>query len=361
MVVVGAAAGLCAQGAAAATLTADYQFQNNLSSSVPGASDMLLLGSGTYVTETVGCGSRRVLTFPKGSGVEALNPNSDDISGNYSFAVDFRLSDPSGARRIFDPSGSPATFSSDDGVYSLNNRVGIRDFGQTYFGSLPDLEPDAYAEVAFGWSDEKGVTDTAYLNGTPVLSYLAADSANFYARYLRFFRDNDSGGATDEESAGAVTRVRIYEGIITPAEAAAAFQGSGLAGACNPSKRARVAVNGKVRVRNGAHGHLVVLTGIDATCPAGGRSCRGSASVSPAGGSGRLAVSSRAPKKLGKGKLKVKAGKSKNVKVKLSGKGSDALREAGKLRAKIKVRLAVKGGLAAVATRTAKLKAPKHT
>jgi hypothetical protein len=361
-----AAAGLCGQVASAATLTADYQFDDSFSSSVPGAGDIQTVGTGDkFVTETVGCTPQRVLSFPQHSGLQLANPNlapPNSDNGNYSIVVLFRFSDLPGYRRIFDPSGfNSTTFTLDNGLYERNGALAIWDggqFGNPFIGSPGVFEPDTYVEVAFTWDNMKGNKEPGYVDGLEALSsYAPGDSGSFYASGMRFFKDNDPPGVSNEDSAGAVARIRIYYGILSPQEVADVYAADKLTGACDPSKRARATINRKVKVKNGRNGRLVVLTGIDAACPAGGV-CSGSAAVTRGGGSGRLAAVSKLPKKLGKAKLSVAAGKSKAVKVKLTRKASDALRAKGKLKVKISVSVSPPGGPAAVASRTAKLKPP---
>jgi hypothetical protein len=360
---------LWVQGASAAQLAADFQFQDTFTSSVNNPnngspSEIGTVGTGDkFVTETVGCTPQRVLSFPKGSGVQLYNPNEGVQA---SFVVDFRLSDLSGYRRIYAPgSGSPPAFTTDNGLYERDGNLTAYDSTTPPFSfssPSPDFAPNAYAEVALSPPVDRNSPPWAfYVNGVQRLAYIPTPTNMdpvWWGRYLRFFKDNDSGGSTIENSAGAVARIRIYGDPLTAQDVAATYDAGPLAGACNPLKRASAAVNGKVKVKGGRHGRLTVITGIDAACPAGGGVCSGSAAVTRGGGSGRLAAVSKLPKKLGKTKLSVAAGKSKAVKVKLSRKGSDALRAKHKLKVKISVSLAPPGGDSAVASRTAKLKAP---
>jgi CSLREA domain-containing protein len=123
--------------------------------------------------------------------------------------------------------------------------------------------------------------------------------------------------------------------------------------------KAKLKIKRKVKVKKGPHGRFLVLTGIDASCPTAAVKCTGSASVKLAGGSKRLAVASKRPKKLGKTKLSVDAGKTKAVKVTLTKKASKALRSAGKLKVKISAKLSTLGGKPTVVSRKAKLKPPR--
>jgi hypothetical protein len=126
------------------------------------------------------------------------------------------------------------------------------------------------------------------------------------------------------------------------------------------AKRASMKVRGRVKVKSAGDGRFTVLTGIDASCPpAAGGNCTGLATVKRASGASRLASHSLAPKKLGAKKLSVAVGRTVRVKVKLTGKASEALREEGVIRAKVAVRLSSPAdALAATSSRSTKLKAP---
>ena len=110
--------------AGAATLYADYQFQDTLASSAPGAPDLQNVGPGnTFVTETVGCTPSRVLQFPKGTGVE-MDPPTGDFTYDYTVLMLFRLADVDGYRRIY--GGEPM---SDNGLYVHDGRLAFYDAG----------------------------------------------------------------------------------------------------------------------------------------------------------------------------------------------------------------------------------------
>jgi hypothetical protein len=360
-------AAILAQSAGAATLVGDYQFQDVYSSSVAGLPEIGNVGNGNkFVTETVGCSPTRVLSFPKDSGLQLQTAQAGGASSNfYSVVVLFRLAETSGYRRIIAPSNPDSSFSTENGLYQRDGRLAIYDstkLGNPFLGPTVVFANDVYVEVAFSYAatGTPGDETAGYVNRVLQASYSNyPSSGGLNATWMRFFKDNDSSGATDEESAGAVARIRIYSGDLTAGEVATIHDASPIAGACDPSKRASAAVNGKVKVKRGRHGRFVVLTGIDAGCPDIGQTCTGTAAVDKAGASKRLAVASRTPKHLGKKALSVAAGKTQTVKVKLTKKASDALRAKGKLKAKISVRLETPGGTPAVASRTAKLKPPK--
>jgi hypothetical protein len=352
--------------AGAASIQADYRFQGAYVSSHPGAPDIGPVGSGNqFVTETVGCAPTRVFSFLKGSGLQT-ETGGGVFPDNYSVVALFRFAETSGFRRIQVPGGNPTPFfGSDSGIYDFNGRLSVYDKGlnpPNNPGAALAFANDTYAEVAFTYShDSPGLPNqtAGYVNGVPQWAGLA-NTTEGNAVAMRFFADNDPPDATGQDSAGAVSRIRIYNGILTPAEVAAIHASGPIAAACDPTKRATAAVNRKVKVKGGARGRLTVLTGIDVGCPAlSSGACKGRALIEKGGAAKRLATASKLPKRLGKKRLTVAAGQTKGVKVKLTRKASDALRAKGKLKVKISVKLAAPGTTAAVASRTAKLKPPK--
>jgi hypothetical protein len=341
--------------APAASLVADYQFQGNFSSSGGGAGPISPVGGASFVNETVGCKQGKVLSFTKGSGLQLSTPSF--AGGGYSVVMLFRLTDLSGYRRIFGAGGAGATFTNDNGLYARDSKMAVYDnsnLNNPFQSPTPLFQPNAYGEVVLTVPDNKSSVVTAYFNGNQVAKD-GADTAEFNAQGMRFFKDNDGANGT-EDSAGAVSRIRIFSGELTPQEVSSTFNSAPIAGGCNPATLAKAAVNGKVKVKK-AGKRYVVLTGIDVTCPDGASDCAGSAKVTKGAKAGRASVS-RVPKKLGKAKLSVAAGKTKAVKVKLSKKASKALASKGKLKATISVSLSAGNGNPAVASRTAKLKAP---
>jgi Concanavalin A-like lectin/glucanases superfamily len=348
------AVAIYAPSASAATLVADYQFQGDFSSSAGSGADLSPLGNANqFPTETVGCNQSKVLTFPKGSGLQVAKPGGPTADSDYSLVMLFRLSDLSGYRAIFHPDSQSGGFNSDNGLYERNGQLALYD-GGPFLSPTAVIKPNTYAEVALTFDDSKSVPTRVFFNGSLAVEH-EADSTAFYANVLRFFKDND-GSNGDEDSAGAVARIRVFSGALLPAEVASIFDNSPIAGGCNPALLAKAAVNGKVKVKK-AGKRYVVLTGIDASCPDGGPDCTGSAKITKGAKAGRASVS-KVPKKLGKSKLSVAAGKTQAVKIKLTKKASKALRNKGKLKATISVSLSADGGNPAIASRTAKLKAP---
>ena len=260
------ATGVLAQGSAgAATLGADYQLQDTYSSSVAPGVPLSNVGPGNnFVTETVGCTPTRVLSFPKGSGLQVQSGNLVANTNWYSIVVLFRLSDLSDYRRILTPSGASGdtTFDTDNGLYGFGGRLAIFDStvpGYPFLSPTAVLANDTYVEVAFTYRSTSGGPENfaaGYVNGTQQAIYPTPSHNAHFAYLMRFFKDNDSGGALNEDSGGAVARIRIYNGDLTFAEVAEIHTTSPITGACDPAKRATAAVNGKVKVKNGRNGRL---------------------------------------------------------------------------------------------------------
>ena len=210
-----AAALLFASSASAATLAGDYQFQGTRASSGPGpaVSD---IGTNTFQTDTVMGSSRQVLAFPQHSGVQ-MTPSVGNGSVPYSVVATFRLDNvsstlPTSYRRILDPSSTTA----DAGFYM---HQGMADY---YPNAIPevtsptvDFANSVYATVAI--TSLPPTASLIYVNGNQVVT--APETLPVVADTLRFFKDDAS--VSDEESAGAVSCIRVYSGALTNAEVAA--------------------------------------------------------------------------------------------------------------------------------------------
>src|SRR5438132_1560664 len=107
--------------ARAATLKADYGFNDTRGSSVGGAPAMTDVGPdpqttpNVFATETVGGSSRRVLTFPLSNGLRASTAGVIPTT-TYTIVVLFRFADTSGYRKIVDFNNG----TSDNGLYDIN-------------------------------------------------------------------------------------------------------------------------------------------------------------------------------------------------------------------------------------------------
>ncbi len=211
-----------ASAARAASLTADYRFAGNYASSVAGAPALAPLGPGVdaFAAETVAGTRQQVLRFPEGNGV-SLTPTTGVIpSDSYTIAVLARLSTTSGYRRYVDVKNGTA----DTGLYE---RDGALDFYSYGSGTLAPIRPDVYALVVLTRSPAGQLV--GYVDGVQQFAFddaAAGDGVISPDAVLRFFRDNETG-ANSEHSAGAVARLRLWNGPLSPVEVAALGRGGG--------------------------------------------------------------------------------------------------------------------------------------
>ena len=206
---------LCAAGgASAATLKADYRFHGNLASSVAGSPPAINLGDqNAFATENAGGAPRTVLTFPKDAGL-AFAP-SGVPADTYTIAVLFRLADltTSGGtsyRRILDFTAGDLEL----GVYYYTGLL-------NYYGPCCEVmgsdsaSPNRYEQVVF--TRTAGNQFAGFLNGVFQWNVGGAevDEETLMPNGFRLFKDD--GG---EEAAGAVARVRIWDGALSASEVA---------------------------------------------------------------------------------------------------------------------------------------------
>jgi hypothetical protein len=209
-------AALLASSASAATLVGDYQFQGTRASSGPGPALTDIAAGNAFQTDNVMGSSRQVLAFPQHSGVQ-MTPSVGNGSVPYSVVTTFRLDNvsntvPTSYRRILDPSNTTA----DAGFYTYQ---GMAD----YYGDTIDevtspsvvFADNVYATVAI--TSLPPTASLIYVNGNQVVT--APETLPVVADTLRFFKDD--GSPSDEESAGAVSCIRVYGGTLTAAEVAA--------------------------------------------------------------------------------------------------------------------------------------------
>jgi hypothetical protein len=209
-----AAALLLASSASGATLAGDYQFQGTRASSGPGpAVSDVGTGINMFQTDTVMGASRQVLAFPLHNGVK-MTPSVGSGSVPYSIVATFRLDNigitGDAYRRILDPSNG----TEDTGFYVLQGKA-------DYFADSIDdvISPsvvfgaNVYATVAVTSSPPS--PSKIYVNGIEVVN--ANETLPVVANTLRFFKDDSNV----EESAGAVSCIRVFNGVLSAGEVGA--------------------------------------------------------------------------------------------------------------------------------------------
>jgi uncharacterized repeat protein (TIGR01451 family) len=202
------------------TETADYRFQDTLASSVgtpPALTD--LFGDTTFISDAVSGDFQRVLSFPQGGGL-SLSPTSGVMpSAAYTISVAMRFDSTGGFRRIVDFKNA----TSDTGLYFLNGRL---NFFNIITAPAVTLQPFTWAHVVLTRDSAKNVV--GYVNGVQQFSFVdASDLAVISANTLRFFRDDNV--VSGEHSAGAVARIRLFDGALDASAVAALGSITGMA------------------------------------------------------------------------------------------------------------------------------------
>jgi hypothetical protein len=206
-------AAVVAQGAAAATLKADYRLQDTRTSSVAGAPALTDLGAGNaFASESVGACPTRVLTFPKGGGLSV--PTAGLIGPiDYSVVMTVRLADISDYRRLLDFKGG----TSDNGLYAHDGKLDFYDnsLSPADHEGAAVLANNRYAEIALT-QENFPILDQVpigYVDGAQQFTVHSLGADLTSSGVLRFFKDD-----TTEDSAGGVSRIRLYDGVLSPAE-----------------------------------------------------------------------------------------------------------------------------------------------
>ena len=155
--------------------------------------------------------TRPVLTFDRGSGLE-LTPASVAIGSEYTIELVFRFDRLDGFAKIVDFSNA----TEDRGLYSFDGRM---EFWPITAGLGAAVEADSYAHVVLTRDANHEVV--GYVNGAWQLSFhdtgdLAVIDAN---DTLRLFSDDTV--TPNEDSGGAVSRIRLYDGPLSASDVAA--------------------------------------------------------------------------------------------------------------------------------------------
>ncbi len=213
-----AAAGSAAQ---AATLVADYGFNNSFSSSVSGAPDLVAtdpLGLSGFTTATVNGHTRTVYGFQGQSspvtdqaGLTFDNSGGLLASDNYSVNMVFSLADRTGAwRRLVDVQNRQ----SDNGFYvDPENTIDV----YPVTGSPGIFATDTFTDVALTVASDGTVK--GYLNGThEFTTNTSVMNINNPDNVMNFFLDNVVAGGQGEWSSGQVAEIALYNGVLSDSE-----------------------------------------------------------------------------------------------------------------------------------------------
>jgi len=184
------------------SLKADYQFNGDLNSSVPGAPPATnLTGSGgpnSFAQDAVDGYTRTTLRFPFNSGVSV---STAGVIPNNSFTIVFlfKLDAVTGFRRIIDFKNG----TSDDGGYIQDGRIEDEPITNA------QIEPSTYIQVAVVRDASGNVR--VYRDGFLKFTLNPNDDGSLISpdNILRFFQDDLVSCC--EASAGNVARIRLYD------------------------------------------------------------------------------------------------------------------------------------------------------
>ncbi|MGB5012725.1 MAG: LamG-like jellyroll fold domain-containing protein, partial [Pyrinomonadaceae bacterium] len=179
---------------------ADYQFNDDLTSTIPGALALSYIGTGqTFATETVNGVPERVMTYTGGNAVE-LRPTSGVIPSNqYEITIVTRLNQNYNYNRILDFKDG----TTDSGLYVTSGQLIFLPGGN----GGPVIPPGVYVEIKLTRT-AAGIVK-GYVNGVEQFSF--NDTGNnaviSATNALRFFKDD--GG---EHYGGAIARIQLSAG-----------------------------------------------------------------------------------------------------------------------------------------------------
>ena len=230
----GGGTGASAAVASTAVLKANYQLDGIRASAIPGAPDLVDLGSGNrFASETVDGVTRKVLAFPRGGGMSLRTTGLVDPT-SHSIVMVVRLAEISGFRRLLDVSGGDA----DSGLYDYDGQVVVYPDRATL--GEPIFTAGAYHQVTL--TSEATPTGSqrsvVYVDGRRVAS--TVEPLDFGSAPLRFFRDNERGPGLAEESAGALACMLVYDGALTAGEVAQQADDAGLCPSPRPPPAPRL-------------------------------------------------------------------------------------------------------------------------
>ncbi len=196
-------------------LKADYRFQGTLASSTSGAPALVNVGPGVnaFATEDVDGTNRTVLEFPQGNGVQLSNASSLIPRDHYTIRLRVRFATTSGYQRLINY--GQAAPNQDHGVYIVGGGFAVYPVDM---GPSDVIAANEWVDLVLTRSRAGRLC--GYLDGVQQFNLATmspSDARLTTENVLRFFRDN----ADREESAGAVSRIRLYAAPLTPTQVAA--------------------------------------------------------------------------------------------------------------------------------------------
>ena len=188
------------------TQLADYQFNGTLSSDVGTISDLEYLGGTPVFT-----GGK--LEIPAGSGLRLIADEPGEVSKErYTIVMDIILEEQSGVQKLLDFS----SLLTQAGLYSDN---GFPVFDpDTPNEGLPVIPNGERVQILMT-RDSASDRATTYVNGLLRHSFIdSAGRAEINADSEIYFLLDDLTGIADENPAGSIHRLRIWDGALVPSQ-----------------------------------------------------------------------------------------------------------------------------------------------
>lgn len=202
--------GLVSRAAFGQSLVADYTFNDSLASKVGLAAPLEPIGSPVFQSESVDGVEQRVLAFAAGEGCRLLNA-SQTVGDAHTIVVLFRFASNESWRRVIDYRNRKT----DWGLYSY---YGNLNYFNVRTGTGGAIQPDRYVQISLTRNDQGTVR--GYVNGIPEIDFFDSTSNATLDTddILGFFQDDTV--VANEHSAGAVSRIRIWDGALSAVEIA---------------------------------------------------------------------------------------------------------------------------------------------
>ncbi|PHS18389.1 MAG: hypothetical protein COA78_02645 [Blastopirellula sp.] len=201
-----------------AGIVADYEFNNDFTSSVAGAPDLTLFGlAGSFSSTTIGGNSQNIYTFGASTGLDFDNTSShlgQHFGSTYTVAMLMEFDTLSYFTRLLNFSGGV----NDYGLYYEFGRLRNYYYGAGSYYDLIVAVPNQYATVVL--TNDNSGTIRGYVDGSlqwtqSYSAYWAYSENTVPGNLIRFFKDN--GG---EDDPGSVARIQLYDHVLSDSDVA---------------------------------------------------------------------------------------------------------------------------------------------
>jgi len=186
---------------------ANYELQNSFASSDGNAASLVDLGSGTFVTDSVSGQECTVFDFAEQTGL-SLDVTGLIGSSAYSFVAMMSFAETYEYAKILDV----ANRVDDEGLYAYESGLIFYDY---YNHGLDQLSDDVWAQVVLTYD---GNMLRGYVNGVEAFAEDDTDEAGAIMSSTLFFFRDDLDTDDDENSAGRVANIQLYDHALSAQE-----------------------------------------------------------------------------------------------------------------------------------------------